>query len=474
MAHLFLLALLLLCSRTLSDSSAIVCRDPDFGMHIAAHTKANRKYLLIGGKGAGIGNFLIFYPAAYYFAALTGRSILIIDDSLIGEMCKLLVCGFPLYNEVTKAFPSQFHGQLHWESVKGVKVYDFHRHFSRESPLESYTVLRADGFKQFSGWYQGINESVNCIAKITGCSTTDISCHERFAFGKLVHGPFKIDSVISTEEKRLIGVPGNLRHAMMTLPHAYAPRLDAAIHLRLQFEHFEYLVGPEDAGWSNAIKEQDDWLNSTAHNAGINIFKIIEQKIMQDYTTIKKIQEQQRRALRSFLHRHMLDAVASNFSHPNLVSDENMENEIFLGNVDDDRIYVYLAADNQPIKEAFAHYLKDHDNIAVMRVKNYGHIAHAKNLEYVKGSQNNTGMMDLVVDWYSLSLANIVYSYRRNSDMISTFAQSAQHLSRTFDAVEEKLNKHERMSEDDETGRGSEGLQLLFSHSGQPSWRKYW
>jgi hypothetical protein len=473
MLPLFLLVLVLLCSPILSDNT-VVCRDPDFGTHIAAHTKASRKYLLIGGKGAGIGNFLIFYPAAYYFAALTGRSILVIDDSLIGEMCKLLVCGFPLYSEVTKAFPSQFQGQMHGENVRGVKVYDFQRHFSREAPLESHTILRADGFKQFSGWYQGSNDSLNCIAKITSCSPTDISCHERFAFSRLVHGPFKIDSVISTEEKRLIGVPGNLRHAMMTLPHAYAPRLDAAIHLRLQFEHFEHLVGPEDPGWSSAIKEQDGWLNSTAHNAGINVFKVIEQKIMQDYTAIKSKQEQQRRGLRKFLQRHLVDIVPHNSSHPNLVSDENMEKEIFLGNADDDRIYVYLAADNQPIKEAFAHYLKDHDNIAVMRVQNYGHIAHAKNLEYVKGSQNNTGMMDLVVDWYALSLANTVYSFRRNSDMISTFAQSAQHLSRTYDTVEEKLNKHEKMSEDDEVGRGSEGLQLLFGHSGQPQWRRYW
>ena len=30
--------------------------------------KPPRRFLVIGGNGAGIGNFLIFYPAAYYFA----------------------------------------------------------------------------------------------------------------------------------------------------------------------------------------------------------------------------------------------------------------------------------------------------------------------------------------------------------------------------------------------------------------------
>lgn len=52
---------------------------------IELQEEAPRKFLVIGGVGAGIGNFLIFFPAAYYFAALTGREILVADDSLIGE-----------------------------------------------------------------------------------------------------------------------------------------------------------------------------------------------------------------------------------------------------------------------------------------------------------------------------------------------------------------------------------------------------
>ena len=57
-------------------------------MHLQDGSKGTidlpRTFLLIGGAGAGIGNFIVFYPAAYYFAALTGREILILDDSLIG------------------------------------------------------------------------------------------------------------------------------------------------------------------------------------------------------------------------------------------------------------------------------------------------------------------------------------------------------------------------------------------------------
>ena len=82
-------------------------------------------------------------------------------------------------------------------------------------------------------------------------------CHDRHALQRLIRGPFK-QSLTDMEEKRIIGVPANLRHAIMTLPHVYAPRLDAAVHLRSQFQHFEQLIGPDDPG--------DNHDNYNSHN----------------------------------------------------------------------------------------------------------------------------------------------------------------------------------------------------------------
>lgn len=47
------------------------CRDPELGH--GHDQSANRKFLIMQGNGGGIGNYLIFYPALFYFAALTGR-----------------------------------------------------------------------------------------------------------------------------------------------------------------------------------------------------------------------------------------------------------------------------------------------------------------------------------------------------------------------------------------------------------------
>lgn len=46
------------------------CRDPSVGKGRKLNEK---KFVMITGSGAGMGNFLVFFPSAYYFAVLTGR-----------------------------------------------------------------------------------------------------------------------------------------------------------------------------------------------------------------------------------------------------------------------------------------------------------------------------------------------------------------------------------------------------------------
>jgi hypothetical protein len=213
------------------------CRDPTQG---SARKISEKKFLLISGGGAGIGNFLIFFPSAYYFAVLTGREIIIQDDSVIGEMCHVLHCGFPLFGEMATVFPSVLNAEV-LANVKGAKAVEFGQFLSGDRGMDE-KVIRADGYKEVSGWYQWHPHALECIRVLTGCDLEDVSCHDRHALQQLVRGPFK--SAFSVEEeKKIIGVPPNFKHGLLTLPHVFAPRLDAAIHLRCQFKHFEWLVG---------------------------------------------------------------------------------------------------------------------------------------------------------------------------------------------------------------------------------------
>lgn len=155
-------------------------------------------------------------------------------------MCTALHCGFPLYSEMSKAYPSVLTQDL-LNNVRGAKVGDFHKHMNDPNYLQD-KLIRADGYLEQSGWYYPYPLALDCVSQISGCGLEDFSCHDRHALQQLVRGPFK-SAFSEAEEKKIIGVPQNFKHGILTLPHKYAPRLDAAVHLRCQFQHFEWLVG---------------------------------------------------------------------------------------------------------------------------------------------------------------------------------------------------------------------------------------
>jgi hypothetical protein len=431
-------------------SKTMHCRDPDLGGQ-SVHQISQRKFLVIGGAGAGIGNFLIFYPAAYYFAALTGRDVLIKDDSLIGELCKVLACGFPFVSQVAAAFPSLIDINS-IDHYRGAKTTDFHRHMNGEDIINDKVIL-AHGYKFMSGWYLNYNHSQDCISQLTGCESADVSCHDRHALQRLVRGPFKA-RFTALEEEKLIGVPENLKHGIMTLPHSFAPRLDAAVHLRSQFKHFEYLVGPDDgAAWDEALQEQNYWLDSTDFNKGEGLYKVIEAKLMEELPAIRaeKLRAARRKALiigeykrykRSLQDRSPSSSFATDGQRNVSQLDYEFSHDTYKGD-GQDKVYVYIASDNERVKTGLCNYLIGHAHIATMRVKNHGLIVHAKNLGYLRDQKNSSGVMNLVLDWYIISLANNVFAWRRDTDILSTFAQSAQRVSGNIDAVDSKIHLDE-------------------------------
>jgi hypothetical protein len=116
----------------------IICHDPDAGGTIQ---NKDRKFLILGsssGGGAGLGNILIFYPAAFYFAAVTGRDIIISDSSVIGEMCSIIQCGFPFVSQLALAFPNILNNDT-LARVDEIKAIDFGR-YSKYS-LNTHTQI---------------------------------------------------------------------------------------------------------------------------------------------------------------------------------------------------------------------------------------------------------------------------------------------------------------------------------------------
>lgn len=175
------------------------------------------------------------------------------------------------------------------------------------------------------------------------------------------------------------------------------------------------------------MKEVDDFLNSTHFNGGLALFQQLEEKIMSEiHVIIKKRNEanQKRRLLLQESHRYLSEKLnMSLYDNIAFELEKKAEQDVYHGD-SSDRIYIYLASDNDRVKEAFAHYLIGHANISVMRVSTDHHIVHAKDINYLKKVGNNgTAVFNLAMDWYCLTLANIVFAWRRDTALTSTYAQ---------------------------------------------------
>ena len=109
----------------------------------------------------------------------------------------------------------------------------------------------------------------------------------------------------------------------------------------------------------------------------------------------------------------------------------------------------------------------DHYEIKVMRVRTKG-IIHVKNLAKMKDLTKGEGVMDMVFDWYALSLANIVLAWRKGgTHLVSTFVHSAARLSGTTarTSYKKELGKG---------GVGTLGTQLQQNRHGGYFWNPFW
>eukprot|EP01041_Mallomonas_annulata_P007305 gene7305-14896_t len=378
----FILGVCILASTSVkSKSNPLVCRDPYLSGGQSAHEK-NRKFAIFStsSTGGGMGNELIFFPAAYFYAALTGRDIIIHDDGLFAELCQVVMCGFPTLSQMSQAFPKLLGEEQLKNNRRTVKTWDMMKHFSGEVAIDDAIVYPA-GYVWKSNWWLWMNGTNECIKKITGCdidSSGDVTCAENYAYQTLIRGPFRA-LISSKEEGRITGIPSNIRHGLLTLPYAFAPRLDLSIHLRAQFHHFEQQKHHTNIDYVNEVST---WLNSSQ---GILVFDKMEEKVVLELKKLEKY---------------------------------NTTEEA----------YIYIAADNEEVKDALIKRIEINHPIKVMRIETAG-IVHTKNLHNLKNLTAGDGMFDMVFDWYSLSLSNVVLAWRRDAGIRSTFIQTAGRVS---------------------------------------------
>lgn len=417
-------------------------------------SSTSNRFLVLGANdppGKGLGNMMIFFPSAYYYAALTSRFVVVADHSYLGHFCAVVKCGFPLLSQIQPLYPDIF-SEENLGQMKTFHVMGFLKMFETGQHVQD-TLLTVSGYDSKSSWWVLYNHTAHCVSKLSGCHVGDVACADRFAFQQLVTGPFQSagETELQQFEQRILGIRQTWKRALFTLPHRYVQRFDVAIHLRNQFIHFE---NEFDVNHPDYKKEVDAWLADFESKL---VFQFMHQRL-------KTVLETLRPLVKSTSHWYDKDKKRSNLraaQHRNKASDRAVK-----------PIYVYLAADNHQVKEALKNHISNDQALMnayqVMFVTlDTSAVYHVKNMEQMKSKTGGKGMFDLVFDWYALSLSNEILAWRQGGTRsFSTFITSAQRMSGTKEYSTDVLANNASVAAEFGKGVGSKAHILVKLKSG--------
>lgn len=386
-----------------------------------ARLKKYPHFLVLGAhdhRDYGIGNFLAFFPAVFYFAVFTNRILLIHDQSYFGHFCSIIQCGIPFLSEFKPLYPELFSDQaLAQIPVLNVKSFKDILGGLTDLHLNEY-VVTASGIDTRSEWWVWYNGTQSCVAKLTGCDKGDISCSERFAYQTLVKGPFVRGVTIEKIKKQLHDLPDDRMHGLLNVPRTYAPRFDISLHLRNQFNSFE---NEKDVTSEEFQTEVNTWLKSSECG---QVFLAMNQYVSEKIKAL--------RASASASSSASASAVSSELqtgSSPSSSPQKSLANP-------PRRAYIYIAADNEAVKQAFKKFLLNSPDlnrtpVSIVTLDSRG-IYHIKGRDRFRLDQQGnysesiSPLFHLVFDWYALSLSNTVYAWRKGGVKgISSFVYSA-------------------------------------------------
>jgi hypothetical protein len=371
-----------------SNEISRLCRLPNASspFHLGK-SDADRAFILFSPPGAyltGIGNLLVYYPAAYAFAVLTGRDFAIHDNSIFGKLCKVYKCGFPMVSTLKSRYP-----QLSAKSaVKN--TYAMHLHFTGEKNITELVVDASGYMQHHSMGLYAVPHAAECIASISQCRLRDFACYERFALQQLLVGPFTPESQ-ELLMKRITGAPGGFVAKMVSSPIGQAPHADIGLHVRIQSQNLE----------KNLTVTNESAIKLVLHSPGGITF--MENLVLE-------------------LKRYFSDPSSHWFER---VSKLQRAAPV-----------VYVSCDVQPEKAVLMRYLHNNSN-TIFPGGNIHFLHHTNAVIHTKflltGTELYDSFLDTVFDWYMLAHSDTLYLYR-NSALLSTFAESASR------AVDREVN----------------------------------
>ena len=226
-----------------------------------AITSKNIRWLMIGADEAvitgakyitpGIGNYLIFWPAVFWFAVFTGRTV-VIGDGIMSEFCYHMNCG--LHGFKTKSEMVLANLYENTTTARNILKYQLIRHLQGNRQFLNVSTVRGNTNSPGTEWWSFFSFAGRCVSKLTRCAVGDVGCAERFAYQRLFPGPFQ--HLPLDVEQRIHGIPEWYINLIKTTPHSsitLPQRISACFHIRREFMHFENGSDPSDPSYLQEV-----------------------------------------------------------------------------------------------------------------------------------------------------------------------------------------------------------------------------
>jgi hypothetical protein len=341
-----------------------------------------KRYLSFGDKSsAGMGNVLLFWPAAWAFAQITGREIVLTENTHPAHICETQPnCKYRIIHNIPRNDTYFWDAFKHRAFVRANEMFQF---AGNTKPLND-KLIYASGFQDKSNWYTINRNTSMCIADLTNCTIWDSNCVTRVALSSFFPMPFSPDLL---DHSALSGDEGRITAAFdsKTSISDYfgensnnSRRFDLAIHLRIQFHLFENHTDPNSPEFMLMEKEY----------------------------------------LESNLTRNVVDKTLA-----------WIRKEVDVGSS------IYIAADNEVVKRHLATRIEDMGRgISVTS----SHTSGIKHSSHIKEADAN--IFYAIFDWFALATSKRILAYRPVKPQLcqrfaSSFSLSAQRFGRAKGGV---------------------------------------
>jgi hypothetical protein len=357
--------------------NSVLCRRPNISLPTAFEPRRFVSYDHAGATNGGLGNIMIFYPVAYTVAALSGRDIVIPDNSVTGAMCRVFKCSFPFVSDVKGKYP------VLEKPARSCKFYDYYLHFRGELNITD-NVVSPEGWMpyQYGRLVVDSNEALECISNVTNCPQNDGLCYQNYMFGQLFRGPFA-ETAATRLIPSLVGGIGDYWSKFLNSTLELTPRIDIALHVRMQLNVLE------------VNEKRHNNSNSDLFYNGTNL---------------------------DIPHRFAV-AIDSYLSNPK---------SPWMRRADRSRVIprIFISCDDAEGKRVFIRMLGEELSALnvtadIMYMKNSREIMHTK---HAGVNDRSDLMLESVFDWVALGVSDTIFMYRRVNSVRSTFSTSAAYL----------------------------------------------